>query len=186
MALPRKLSGVRLLQILGNRSGRKTPNGKARLLGCLPGGSRAARYRALLAGSHDSVNGSISYSWIMYILRPPVRAARHSIARKMLPQQNRRVRACPATRVAQNETRLSGPARGSSHRLTEQSVRWVNTVPRLRFERLVRAEKQGFSGLAAPRARDEKDRVYHRVRLRFPSAAVARRAPPAQPYRPVP
>ena len=67
MALPKELSGVRLLQILGNRSCRKTPNGKARLLGCLPGGSRAARYRALLAGSHDSVNGSISNGWIMYI-----------------------------------------------------------------------------------------------------------------------
>ena len=177
---------MRLLQILGNRSCRKTPNGKARLLGCLPGGSSTARCWALLAGSHDSVNGSISNSWIMYILRPPVRAARHSIARKMLPQQNGCVRACPATRVAQNETRLMGTARGLSHRSTEQSARWVSTVPRLRFERLVCAEKQGFSGLAAPRARDENDRVYHRVRLRVPSAAVARRAPPAQPYRPVP
>ena len=67
MALPKESSGVRLLQFLGNRSCRKTPNGKARLLGCLPGGSRAARYRALLAGFHDSVNGSLSNGWIMYI-----------------------------------------------------------------------------------------------------------------------
>ena len=182
MALPRELSGVRLLQILGNRSGRKTPNGKARLLGCLPGGSSTAHCWALLAGSYDSVNGSVSNSWIMYILRPPVKAARHSIARKMLPQQNGRVRTCPATLVAQNETRLSGTARGSSHRSTEQIARWISTVPCLRFERLVRAEKQEFSRLAAPRAREEKDRV----RLRFPRVGVARRAPPAQPYRPVP
>ena len=112
MALPKELSGVRLLQVLGNRSCRKTPNGKARLLGCLPGGSNTARCWALLAGSHDFVNGSISNSWIMYILRPPVRAARHSIGSKMLPQQNGRVRANPATRVAQNETRLIRTARG--------------------------------------------------------------------------
>ena len=186
MALPKEMSGVRLLQILGNRSCRKTPNGKARLLGCLPGGSRAARYRALLAGSHDSANGSISNSWIMYILRPPVRAARHSIARKMLPQQNGCVRANPAIRVAQNETRLVGAGKRIAPQIHGTNARWVSTVPCLRLERLVCAEKQGFSGLAPPRGRDENDRVYRRVRLRVPSVGVARRAPPAQPYRPVP